>query len=101
MDYLVEPLQKEADGENWKYLLHRRSANLRAKSTVCGFDRGKSLSEPQLKHRPVERAAVYERYVEVALVVDRSMQDFYGADLKNYVFTLMNMASRTIAYETH
>ena len=89
---MIEPIQKEADGESWKHVLHRRKANLRAKGTVlCGYTRGKSLSEQQSKHRPVERAAVYERYVEIALVVDRSMQDFYGSDLNNYVFSLMNM----------
>ena len=91
VDYLIEPLPSEGEGESDKmYLLHRRRANLRARSPVCGLVQRGSLSEQQWRHR-TERAAVTERYVEIALVADRSMQDFYGSDLRNYLYTLMNM----------
>ena len=63
---------------------------------MCGFVQGGSLSEQQQKHRIERDATVSEHYIEIALVVDQSMEDFYGSELQNYAFTLMNMVSMSL-----
>lgn len=47
----------------------------------------------QRPHRRTKRFISYPRFVEVAVVADRKMMSYHGANLQHYILTLMSIVS--------
>ncbi|KAK8389753.1 hypothetical protein O3P69_009031 [Scylla paramamosain] len=112
-EYLIEPVQDHTPahpGAPHPHLVYKRSALPTPESHTCSSDtyeraiHARSMweaeqekaetSEARRRRRRRKRSVSLERNVEVTVVADKKMVDYYSnEDLTTYILTVMNMVS--------